>query len=239
MRATGRPGRLLGLRLPPAESVLAGGLSALLLLIAHVYPQYDYLSLVALLPLLIGLSRARTGTAFAIGSVFGIAYFSIILLGESMSNPIAGLVWMTTAAILCGSFGAGVAWSRSRFGLSPSVVACLWVVLESALHVVGLSDGILLASSPVGSVFDTAMTAFGVIGAAALIVLFNSVTLIVITRLLVMARAAAPKLKTDKRPWDLLSGVRLFAQKHFVLPETRGPPTGPPCSCISPKRELA
>jgi len=213
----------VGTAVNPA-TVLLSGLSAALLLAAWLYPDYRYLSVVALAPLLVGLSRGRVNEGLALGFFFGIFFFAVrsldILSGDLIVVLRQGLVGTFVLTIFSGL----AAWSVQRYGLNAVTVAVFWVFVEPALVALGLEGGLFrpLVDST-GVVHRLALT-FGLAVVSTAVILLNVLLILAIDKVAKRAKVRPPDISVDERNWDLKSAAGLLAQKLFSVPESRGPP---------------
>jgi len=219
----GRVAAAVGTAVNPA-TVLLSGLSAALLLAAWLYPDYRYLSVVALAPLLVGLSRGRVNEGLALGFFFGIFFFAVrsldILSGDLIVVLRQGLVGTFVLTIFSGL----AAWSVQRYGLNAVTVAVFWVFVEPALVALGLEGGLFrpLVDST-GVVHRLALT-FGLAVVSTAVILLNVLLILAIDKVAKRAKVRPPDISVDERNWDLKSAAGLLAQKLFSVPESRGPP---------------
>jgi len=234
----------MGWRKPPlviwAESFIFAGASALLLLIANLFPEYWYFSFFALTPFLYRIikascgerSRTMPGESFRLGFLFGLSFFGVSLLDSPLGTPLPSLLKLLLGTGLFAIFGWTVGWARKRWGFYPSVVALLWVGLEIGLLKLGFIQGLLgkAESPPLQAGFSThpffhgLVGLFGFLTVSAIIVLLNSLLALAIVKTLEIIKPRGHTVKQEERTWEVCSVPGLFAQRVYLVPEGRAPP---------------
>ncbi|NIN00555.1 MAG: hypothetical protein GTO24_21465 [candidate division Zixibacteria bacterium] len=124
-----------------AESFLFAGSSALLLLLANLFPHYWYVSFFGLTPFLYRIIKATPGESLRLGFLLGISLFGAWTINSLLSAPLVSLLKLISGTALSSLFGWSVGWARQRWGFNPSVVAVLWVGLETGLVKLGVVGG--------------------------------------------------------------------------------------------------
>lgn len=205
------------------ESFLYAGLSALLLLIANLFPGHWYLSLVALTPFLARVSRADGEEGARLGFLMGLSYLTVssLTVPSPTASPCLALATGTTLFTLC---GWSMGWARAAFGFRPSVVAVLWIAFEFGYSQVSLSAG-LLGQPALSDPYLRGLAALlGFVAFSALIVLVNSL-LVLAFRAMASMIFSGRKIRTG-RP-RLRWFIPACTTKHsdvYLIPESRGPP---------------
>jgi len=224
-----------------AESFIFAGTSALLLLIANLFPDYWYFSFFALTPFLYRIIKATPKESLRLGFLFGLSFFSVSLIDLRIGSPVPSVLILLFGTILFALFGWAVGWARKHWGFNPSIVALLWVGLEIGLVKLGCAQSLGLG---MGGLFGKAELShpllhglaglFGFLTVSAIIVLLNSLLVLLIVNTLELTRPRGKTIQEEKRIWDLSSTPGLFAQKVYLVPEGRAPP----CPRREPVTEL-
>jgi hypothetical protein len=207
-----------------AESFIFGGSSALLLLVANLFPEYWYVSFFALTPFLFRIIKVTPSESLRLGFLFGLSFFTVSVINSPTASPLHPLLTLLFGTGLFSLFGWALGWARKQWGFYPSIVALLWVGLEMGLVKMGFVDGILGKSEFSHPFFSSLVTLFGFLTVSAIIVLFNSLLVLVILKTLAIKIPRGKTVQEDERTWDLLSTPGFLAQKVYLVPEGRAPP---------------
>jgi len=205
------------------ESFLYAGSSALLLLIANLFPGHWYLSLVALIPFLMRVSRADGEEGARLGFLMGLSYLAVSSL--AVPSPTASwwlsLATGTTLFTLCGwSMGC----ARTAFGFRPTLIALLWSVFELGYHQISHSAGLLGQPALSDPYLQGLAALFGVVAFSTLIVLVNSL-LVLAFRAVAAIFISGRKYRTEPPVRRLyLPDLSIERSDVFLIPESRGPP---------------
>jgi apolipoprotein N-acyltransferase len=201
-------------------------------LIANLFPDYWYFSFFALTPFLYRIIKATPKESLRLGFLFGLSFFSVSLIDLRIGSPVSSILILLSGTILFALFGWTVGWARKRWGFYPSIVALLWVGLEIGLVKLGFTRSLGLG---MGGLFGKAELShpllhglaglFGFITVSAIIVLLNSLLVLAIIKTLELKRPRGKTIQEEKRIWDLSSTPWLFAQKVYLVPEGRAPPS--------------
>jgi apolipoprotein N-acyltransferase len=217
-----------------AESFIFAGGSALLLLVANLFPNYWYFSFFALTPFLYRIIKASPSESLRLGILFGFSFFAVSKFGSIGFVGAIPRLWrdvphelplkLISGTALFGLFGWAVCWARQRWGFSPSIVALLWVGLEIGLVKLGFVDGLFGEAKLSHPFFGGLVTLFGFLTVSAIIVLLNSLLVLLIVKTLELTRPRGKTIQEEKRIWDVSSTPGLFAQRVYLVPEGRAPP---------------
>jgi hypothetical protein len=226
-----------------AESFIFAGSSAFLLLVANLFPEYWYFSFFALIPFLYKIIKAEPSESLRLGILFGLSFFTVSIVGSSLTSPLSSILKLLSGIGLFGLFGWTVGRARKRWGFNPSIVALLWVGLEIGLVKLGMNqNGSDLGFAQnlglgIGGLFGKAELShpslhalvglFGFLAVSAIIVLLNSLLVLAIVKTLELTRPRGKTIREEKRIWDLSSTPGLFAQRVYLVPEGRAPPFFP------------
>jgi apolipoprotein N-acyltransferase len=207
-----------------AESFIFVGTSALLLLIANLFPDYWYFSFFALTPFLYRIIKASASESLRLGLLFGLSFFTISVINSPIVSPLRPLLTLFCGTGLFGLFGWVVGWARKRWGFNPSIVALLWVGLEIGLVKLGFVEGLLGKAELSHPFLSGLVTLFGFLTVSAIIVLFNSLLVLLFVKTLEVTKPRGKVVQKEEKIWNLLSTPGLFTQKVYLVPEGRAPP---------------
>lgn len=207
-----------------AESFIFGGGSALLLLVANLFPDYWYFSFFALTPFLYRIIKATPGESFRLGLLFGISFFGASATGWPGIPPFVAVVRLLCGTALFALFGWTVGRVRQRWGFNPSMVAVLWIGLELGLARVGLVGGLLGGTTFSHPLLHGLAGLLGLLASSAVIVLLNSLLVLAIVKTIQAARTGVKTAIEDVRTWDLLFAFNFSTKKAYLVPEGRAPP---------------
>jgi apolipoprotein N-acyltransferase len=207
-----------------ADSFMFAGGSALLLLVANLFPDYWYFSFFALTPFLYRIIQATPGESLRLGLLFGLAFFGASATGWLGASPSAVLVRLVCGTALLALFGWTVGWARIRWGFNPSVIAVLWVGLELSLAKLGFGGGLLGETTFSHPMLHGLAGLLGLLAASAIIVLLNSLLALVLTKVIGAARTGVKSAIEEARTWDLPCTANFSTEKTYLVPEGRAPP---------------
>lgn len=199
------------------------------MLIAVFFPDYWYLSFIALIPFLGKIVNAAPRAAFRLGFFFGATFFSVSLAESFLSAPFLTLVQLAFGVTLFAVFGWGVGWIKERWGFNPLFIAALWVGFELALMKMGFARGLLDApvlalASPF---FHGLAILFGSLVISFVVVLFNSLLVLAVEKVLLLIKARPAVVPESDEIWSFSPGHSFLAQKVYLVPAGRAPPVFP------------
>ena len=203
-----------------ADNFLFAGSSALLLLVANLFPNYWYLSFFALVPFLYRIIRLDALGALQLGLFFGFSFFFVYKLPDLFVAPLLTVLIIALGAALFALFGWAVARAKEHFGFNPLFVALLWVLFELGLIKI---TGANLPVHPSG-LFHGLSVLFGFLAVSFVIVLVNSLLVFAIEKTVSLAKARGQGVWENESVWDLASIPGLFAQRVYLIFLTRAPP---------------
>ncbi|HXF49324.1 MAG TPA: hypothetical protein VNL73_07865 [Verrucomicrobiae bacterium] len=211
----------------PADNFLFAGSSALLLLVANLFPNYWYLSFFALVPFLYRIIRLDALSTLQLGLFFGFSFFSIWKLSDLLVAPLITVLTISLGTVLFALFAWAVARAKEHFGFNPLFVALFWVGFELCLLKLGVFS--VGAGSPrpfVGEApfFHGLSVLFGFLAVSFVIVLVNSILVFAIEKAISLTKARGQGAWECESVWDLAPQPGLFAQKVYPTPQNRGPP---------------
>ena len=210
-----------------AHSFIFGGSSALLLLVANLFPDYWYFSLFARTPFLFRIIKATPGESLRLGLLFGLAFFGASATGWLGISPSVAVVRLVCGTALLALFGWTIGWARQRWGFNPSMVALLWVGLEFGLGRLGFVGGLLGGIGFSHPILHGLAGLFGLLAASAIIVLLNSLLALALARVIKATRTGVRTGFEDARTWDILLAFDFPTEKTYLVPEGRAPPILP------------
>ena len=207
-----------------AEDFLFCGSSALLLLIANLFPGYWYFSFIALLPFLWQIREATARRGLRLGLLLGLTFWVF-----SSLDAITIAFWATSVKIVCGTilfalWGWIVGLARRRLGFNPVIVAGLWVFFELALTKLGYTTGLLAHSTPSVSFGLKLITLFGLGVISFAVVLLNVALIEVVLYSLLLLKSSSADFSSAEELIVLIENPILFIEDFLFVPGYRGPP---------------
>jgi hypothetical protein len=208
-----------------AESLVFAGSSALLLLVANLFSHYWYVCLFSLTPLLFRVIQAAPAESLRLGFLFGLSFFGASAVDSLGSSPFSTVFRSLSGTTLFAVFGWSVGRARQRWGFNPSIVALLWAVLEMGLLKLGFTHGLLAQAQLSQPLCHSLVGLFGLLAASAVIVLLNSLLVLAIVETIRAARINRKAPVEDQRKWSFFFTRTLVAEKVYLVPEDRAPPS--------------
>jgi hypothetical protein len=214
------------------ENFLCAGSSALLISGAHLYPEFWFVSLFALIPFLWRAIRVSLFESIILGGLLATSYSFVALRSELWATPGALLFTLVGLNALFALYGTIVNRIKKHLGFNVIFIAALWLPVEYALsHYAGLES--FFASSPdktgwpvktglpvllrIGSLFGLLMISF-------IIVLVNSLILIIIRQAAqALLSGGRFPIRDDKRPYPPFKEI-LLERHWYYFPDVRAPP---------------
>jgi apolipoprotein N-acyltransferase len=210
-----------------AISFVFGGSSALLLLVANLFPAYWYFSFFALTPFLYRIIKATPEESCRLGLLFGLSFFGASATGWPEIPPFLAAIRLLCGTALFAFFGWIIGWARQRWGFNPSLVAVAWAGLELGLGKLGFAGGVLGETTFSHPMLHGLAGLFGLVAGSAIIVLLNSLLALALTKVIKAAKTAVRTAIEDVRTWDLIFAVNFATEKTYLVPEGRAPPNPP------------
>jgi len=207
-----------------AEDFLFCGSSALLLLVANLFPAYWYFSFIALLPFLWRIREGSPQRGLRLGLLLGLTFWVF-----SSLDVITAAFWATLVKIFCGTilfalWGWIVGLARRRLGFNPVIVAGLWVFFELGLVKLGYTSGLIAHSVPTGSFALRMVTLFGFGMLSFLIILLDSIIVKTVELAVKILKDKKLYFPTDTFCQQVFEEYGLVFQEASLVPEGRGPP---------------
>jgi hypothetical protein len=207
-----------------AINVLSAGASALLLSIAHLRPQFWFISFFALLPFLWRLRRLNAGRAVTLGITLAVFFVLGNCADDLIGAPKTFLVKLLSFGVAFGFFAYIVRRATRKLGFDPLFVALVWLPIEFVLiRFAGLESIFTIADS--GSPFIVRFCAlFGVLLGSLVVLWSNSFLLLIIQRV-------GDRMPSRSRaPVEILQPAFASVTKEvseggsYSLPHVRAPP---------------
>ena len=208
------------------ESFLCAGSSALLISAAHLYPEFWFVSLFALIPFLWRAIRVSLFESIILGGLLAASYCFVSFRLELWATPGAFLFTLVGLIALFALYGTVVNRIKKYIGFNVIFIAALWLPLEYTLsHYAGLES--LFASSPdktglpvllrIGSLFGMLMISF-------VVVLINSLILVILRHVAqVLLSRGTLSIPDDKRPYLPFKEI-ILERRWYYFPDVRAPP---------------
>lgn len=207
-----------------AEDFLFGGSSALLLLFINLFNSYWFLCFVALLPLIVRLSRASMSSAIRTGILFGVCYLVTVSLNSIPAAPSLTFLKILTGLILILILSWLTVWIRERYGFNPVFLALFWAFLDYGLDSLGITPGILGRIPLSVPIFGAISTLFGFVIVSFIIVLANSLLLLAIEKIAGLVKTPRKDFPAEPFAWRILLHKCGYSKILNLVPEVRGPP---------------
>ncbi|MFH0930956.1 MAG: hypothetical protein V1890_03345 [Candidatus Zixiibacteriota bacterium] len=207
-----------------AEDFLYSGTSALLLLVANLFPEYWYLSFIALFPFLWKVSKASPREALRLGFLLGLTFFTFSNIDSLLVAPTTTISKIICGTLLFALWGWTVGFAKQFFGFNPIIVSGLWVLFELGLIKLGYTSGLLTHSIPSTPFFLRLATLFGFGVISFMVVLLNSILVKVVEHAVKIFKATGIEFTTKEIFWSFVENHKLFSQRFLLTPHMRGPP---------------
>jgi hypothetical protein len=204
------------------ESFLCAGSSALLISAAHLYPEFWFVSLFALIPFLWRAIRVSLFESIILGGLLAASYCFVSFRVESWAAPGAFLFTLVGLIVLFALYGTVVNRIKKYIGFNVIFIAVLWLPVEYALsHYAGLGNLLALSTGEssllLGSLFGMLMISF-------VIVLVNSLILIILRQVAqVLFSRGTFSIPDDKRPYPPFKEI-ILERRWYYFPDVRAPP---------------
>ena len=204
------------------ESFLCAGSSALLISVAHLYPEFWFVSLFALIPFLWRAIRVSLFESIILGGLLAASYSFVAFRLESWATPGAFLFTLVGLIALFALYGIVVNRIKKHLGFNVIFIAALWLPIEYALsHYAGLGNLFAISANEssllLGSLFGMLMTSF-------VIILINSLILIILRHVAqVLHLRGTLSIPDDKRPYPPFKEI-ILERRWYYFPDVRAPP---------------
>jgi len=207
-----------------AEDFIFAGSSALLLLLIHLSEAYWFLSFIALMPLIIRLSRASVVSSIRTGFLFGIAYLLTLSIDSLFIAPYPVLLKICVSLIFISALTGIVGWVRNRYGFNPLLIATIWAFLELGLIKINIIDGLFGGAQMSIPIFGAVSALFGFVIVSFIIVLANSLLLAAINKIADYIKKEDKKYPEGAYARWIFTYRSGYSKVLNLVPESRGPP---------------
>ena len=214
-----------GIRSRLLAHFICAGTSALILSIAHVHPEYWFMSLFALVPLLWQLKRTTLAGSILLGVILACCYAFVAFIGEALAAPGDFILNLLLLSLVFSIFGIAVNGVRKYIGFSPVFVAAIWVPLEYFLIRYPGMGGVLSFPTADSSELIRFASLFGLLMISFFIVLVNSVILMLIEYVSrIRFSIARLRFPNTVKSFPLFESIK-STKRWDYLPNLRAPPT--------------
>ena len=206
------------------ESFLCAGSSALLISVAHLYPEFWFVSLFALIPFLWRAIRVSLFESIILGGLLAASYSFVSFRFESWATPGAFLFTLVGLIVLFALYGTVVNRIKKYIGFNVIFIAVLWLPVEYALsHYAGLGN-LFAQSTGESSLMLRIGSLFGMLMISFIIVLINSLILIILRQVAqVLLSRGTLSIPVDKRPYPPFKEI-ILERRWYSFPDVRAPP---------------
>jgi hypothetical protein len=204
------------------ESFLCAGSSALLISAAHLYSEFWFVSLFALIPFLWRAIRVSLFESIVLGGLLAASYSFVAFRLESWATPGAFLFTLVGLIALFALYGTVVNRIKKHLGFNVIFIAALWLPVEYALsHYAGLGNLFAISANEssllLGSLFGMLMISF-------VIVLINSLILIILRQVAqVLFSRGTLSIPDDKKAYPPFKEI-ILERRWYYFPDVRAPP---------------
>jgi len=207
-----------------AESFIFAGSSALLLLLASLFPACWYFSFFAFIPFLYRIIQTTPAESLRLGFLFGISFFTVSQIDSFLISPFVYLLKLLFGTSLFTLFSWSIGWAKKRWGFNPFIVSVLWIFIQTGLLKLGLVGGLIEKAGLSHPVLHCLVGLIGFLAVSALIVFFNSLLVLAVIESLKLVKSIIKIEPKEKRKWNFVSAVSFFTQKVYAMPKDRAPP---------------
>jgi len=200
------------------------GSSALILSFAHIYSEYWFVYLFALVPFLWRVSRTDLNGAIISGLFLAACYTFVVYIGEVflyMEVFILRFFFLCTAFI---AFAIAVNLLKKKRIFNPVFIAVLWLPFEYIhSHYIGAGGILNLQDSGSGMVWRI-MSLYGFLMVTFVIVAVNSLILLMIESFCKLSLPGFIFLFQFRKSLFFENDNTVFIKHRNFLPDLRGPP---------------
>ena len=206
------------------EDFLWAGNSALILSLAHLFPDYWFLSIFALLPFLWRLTSTNLSGSVILGTILGSCYTFVAFTHQILIAPWVFLLKLLSLCLVFSCFGILVNRINKYTGFNPIFIAALWLPFEYVLCNYIQLENIFIFSGADSSLLIRISSLFGILKVSFIIVLINSLILLAIRQ---VVRAFCSKItffsKDDEKCFPPSKEV-ILKKLYYYYPMLRAPP---------------
>ena len=208
-----------------AEDFIYAGISAVLLLLINLSDAYWFLCFVALMPLIIRLSRASVVSSIRTGLLFGISYLLTLSINSLFIDLWPTILGICLGCVLISGLTGIVGWIRQRYGFNPVLTAVILVIIELGLIQIGLVESLLGEVHLSLPIFGAVSTLFGFVIVSFIIVLTNSLLLAAITKIVGYVNKDDRKYPENVNARWFSIDKSGYSEVLNLVPDSRGPPS--------------
>ncbi len=206
------------------EDFICAGSSALILSLIHLYPDYWFLSIFALLPFLWRLTSTNLSGSIILGTILGNCYAFVAFTDQILISPWIFLLKLFSLCIIFSAFGVAVNRINRYTGFNPIFIAALWLPFEYALCNYTHLENIFTFSGTDSTFLIRISSLLGILMVSFVIVLINSLILIAIRRA-VQAFCSETKFSLEDKKISYPFFKEVILQKLcYYYPMRRTPP---------------
>lgn len=206
------------------ESFLCAGSSALLISVAHAYPELWFFSLFALVPFLWRAIRVSLLEAGVLGGMLGLSYAFVATPIESWTSLGASVLTLVSLTFLFAIYGIVVNRIKKSLGFNAIFIAALWLPLEYAIsHSANLGSLIAVAPDESGLLFRFG-SLFGLLMVSFVIIVVNALILISVGRIVRALRSRHPHSTPGNYRVSAPPEQHLPERSWYCFPDVRAPP---------------
>jgi len=206
------------------EDFLGAGTSALILSVAHIYPAYWFVSLIALLPFFWRLTRANLSRSIALGISLAGSYAFVAFFAEFLFSPWTFLIKFLLLSLIFSAFGIAVNRTKRYLGFNAFLIPFSWLPLEYILKSYAHLGSIFVFPETDSTLLIRIGSLFGILMVSFVVVLINALILILLKRVVqaLSSRATFPA-KEDKRLYPAFKNI-ILQKRWYYFPDPRAPP---------------
>ncbi|MCK5601405.1 hypothetical protein KAR91_06045 [Candidatus Pacearchaeota archaeon] len=156
---------------------LSAGSSALLISVAHLHPEYRFISLFALVPFLWRVTRSSFLESAVLGIVLATSYCFATVGTALWGAPNVFLLQLLSLNVLFALYGIAVNRIKKHIGFNAILIAILWLPIEYGLRQSTHLEGFFSFPKESSTLFLRLSLLFGVLAVSFVAVLINSLIL--------------------------------------------------------------
>ncbi len=200
------------------------GSSALLISVAHLYPEFWFVSLFALIPFLWRATLVSLFESIVLGSLLATSYCLVMVPVASWATPDAFLLKLLALNVLFALYGTLVNKMAKHIGFNAIFIAVLWMPLEYALSHYADLGRIFTFSETDSTLLFRIGSLFGMLIISFVVVLMNSLILLVLKRVVqaISSRGTFP-ITNDKKLYFAFKEI-ILERRWYDFPDPRAPP---------------
>ena len=196
-----------------------------MLVSANKYPDFWYLSFVALIPFLYKASRISGARAIKLGFLFGLIFCTLSNIDIVYSLRPEGFFNILLGISVFVLFSFLVSRISSSIGFNPVIIATLWVLLELTLFQLGYSPELLTGTTAGGRLVQKTSIIFGLVSISFIVLLINGLLIAGFDRVLGCFKVKANHVGgSSSVQFGFFDRIHIFNSYSYQLPFRRAPP---------------